>query len=289
MKTDEATKVILSGDIEFVSRWLRQGKPAVLPFGGGRMYGLFGLQDTDPLNEMARIKGRDKKKPFVVTTHNDFLENILKHNGLSPDITKKARQRIYDLLSTSSKKASIGVLIPADSEKLHEHLIGTINIGQQIVPTIGLMVSGPDYEFKEILSNFEDQSYCLAGTSMNKSNDKKSRGSAHHKISGILQQFQYENNLCIYVPHYLFERKGPSTSMVYINHRGDEAHILRSGSISIEDMMKYLHLSGIKKINVSNTGVKNVQTYNYSLLELTRMWFHHKYLLYNIHHLKFRI
>ncbi len=286
MKQEDNEGSLITGDITVVHRWLHEGKLAVLPFGRGRMYGLFGIEHKRSLSRMIRIKGREKGKPFVVTTHPAYIENILNHKGISDTLSSKDKLRLYDFLTHGSSEHSVGVLVPANSKKLHPNLKGSIVENGTIVPTLGIMMSGPDSEYYRCISGLEKHSFRLAGTSMNKSKDKKSRGSAHHLLSGVIRQFGHEKDLCIYIPRYFVEHHGVSTTIVYINPAYSIAILVRIGSISYNQTVLLLKKSGIKNIIHPTLGVKHIRPYYYSTKEKLSMWLHHKYLVFREHIMK---
>ena len=278
---------VLTSNTKIVAECLREGMTAIIPFGRKDMYAWFSSDNEEHMERMASMKGRGRK-PFVLTTAYNFIEEIIGFPGISPQVTPEARDVVRDFLTQNEKERAasqpIGVLLPANTAlDLPERLLGKglVSIDGQPQNTIGFMVSRDQY-YHDVVKQTPSgkNNHCLAGTSANYTADSRDHGSGHHRLGGVLKDFGRDEKICIFVPpKFREEKKGPSTSIALIDSSGRQGYLVRVGSISKPNMIKLLESAGVEEIKEIDGGARYISPYQYTARETLAWWVAHKGLL----------
>lgn len=266
---------LITGSTNRVAECLRNNRVAFIGFGEEDMYAMFSAVNVSAMELMAKIKGRGRR-PFVRTTASDFASDLIEASGISSEVTHPTREKVMRIFTheavTASRGHPIGVLLPADIERISQRLFGEglIKVEGRPVNTVGFMVSGPDRHYLDVVSRTPsgENNHLLVGTSANFTADERDNGSGHHKVAGIVKDFGGFEDVCIFIPPEPFEKgRGPSTSIAYIEETGNTAYLARIGSFKREEMREILGSDGIQ-IEVRNTdNVRDIFPYGYTPIE----------------------
>jgi len=258
---------LFTGKLSTVIDNLKEGGVIITTFSSD-MYAM-GCRIHPPatMERMAQTKNRGDK-PFVRTSSPARSESMLETGGISSQVTTKALEIANHILSRGSKEHPVGVMLPADPEsEMPSRLLGSKIIEGMRMPTVGFMTSGEDENFSGIIEHFPEDLFTLSGTSANLSGDSRARGSGHHKIGGIIRDFSQFDKICIHIPPKENEtRSGPSTTVVYLSPEGEKAYLVRTGSLSREQMSSVLEGAGIHQLDISNDHRK-IDPFHYSKLD----------------------
>lgn len=258
------TGALITGDPSEAANALADSQVVSTTF-GPRIYAMHVLRGQESI--MASIKGRENGKPVVITTHPSLVETALLETPSQVGIDKDTPPRVLDwfkLLLTSSDHP-IGVLLPTQVKYLSTHQVGIGNIFIDGTPqrTVGFMTPGiNDKEYlkfiKAVPGNF------VSSTSVNKGNDPAARGSGHHRLYGIVEDFGIVDRVCIAVPADWSEetRIGVSTTTFFLN--SDGARLVRIGSLSEAEANNLCREHHIPYLGEVQGGAKKIQAFDYS-------------------------
>lgn len=245
--------------------WLLQGNVGVTPFGPD-MFAV--VAPLSALEDLAQVKGRAENKANVQVTSRNHINKLLSVPGISPEVTAVTKELAGNILYHGSQAHPIGIILLRDTETpLHKRLQGTLQIEGATIPTISFMVAGPDQEFEAIIEYLSTLDHILAGTSANlsrigKKPETRARGSGHHRLAGAVIDFGWNSKVGIYVPQKL-ERKGPSTTTIYLNPTGSKAYLVREGSLNWHETQEFLRRFGIKEFGEVTPSAQKIDPYDY--------------------------
>jgi tRNA A37 threonylcarbamoyladenosine synthetase subunit TsaC/SUA5/YrdC len=245
---------------------IRQGKTIVLPFAEtpNGMYAWFAADHQEGRHELARLKGREKNKPFVHTSDVDHRDGLLDHPHLSPEISDNVKERVSELLKIGSADRPIGVLLPAEGE-FGEFNVTSISVDGKLIHTVGLMVSGPSRVYSEVVQELDGDA--LAGSSANQGGRVEANGSGHHNVLELVKDFRQfidkDSTVVVVVPfdNEHQSKTGPSTTSVYIDAFGN-GRLVREGSLPAEEMIKLMEQAGIPYVGKIDA-YKQIKPYAY--------------------------
>lgn len=255
----EPRGALLTSSHQAAAEWIKRENYLIAPF--GKMLALF--CDSSAMDKMAVFKGREDR-PFVTTSHPNFADCLLETVGISDTFPPELKRRVFNLLSNGSEESPIGLLLPAQTDKIHPRLLGNkiISIDGEAQMTVGVMVSAKNEEdYRCVVEHIPG--HTMVGTSANYSGDKQANGSGHHAYLGVMQDFGIHSEICVFISQKPKMRKGPSTTQVYISENGD-AHFVRIGSIERAEMTLLLQSNGFQVAGDIDGGARAIAPYDYS-------------------------
>lgn len=258
---------VCTRSIDTAIDYLDRGGAVATLFGTGNIYALFCNEQEQSLQALSRMKNRSKK-PFFRITHpgNDILATLNRQaDFLHPHLSDATLSQAVDIMRMAPRIGPIGVMFPANGQKLHWGLRGSLEDRTHgEIDTIGYMLTSYyDVDFGSLSRLYHEHSgNFLVGTSANPSGAEESRGSGHYSFGGLLHDFGQHDDLCIYVPRGVSTGSGLSTTLIFLDLSGN-IDVMRVGSLPLEQLQAILEANGVDPDKIHTDRAKIIDTYDY--------------------------
>lgn len=258
---------VCTRNVETAARYLDEGGAVATLFGRKNIFAMFTREEDQSYETLSRIKNRSKK-PFFRVSHpdDDVIQMINTQTGyLHPKVPDASLELATKIMKTAVKEGPIGIVLPAHEKELHWGFRGVLpdRSGNEVM-TVGYMLASTyDVDFGSLSRHmYHRHTGFLAGTSANPSGADESRGSGHHSFGGLVHDFGHHDDLCIYIPNGVDSGSGLSTSLLFMDLKGN-IDMIRVGSISVRRMLSILQSCGVDPELVNTDKAKLIESYDY--------------------------